>query len=229
VTFTIERALAVSLAIHGAVILPVAIEMRTAEPHYDETLIVDLKGVTADDQSEERVTEQTAGSSASQAAAAQNTRVAQAGENRQTDETPSEAGPATAARPEKAAPTKAAPGSPGSVNIQGGEQQQEAHRIRPRAENPADPLQAYAKALSKRVQTKLVYPEAGRQAGLQGAATAAFTILPDGGLRPDSLKIVSSSGQSKLDESALKTIRACAPFDLPPREITLKITVKYGR
>jgi periplasmic protein TonB len=53
--------------------------------------------------------------------------------------------------------------------------------------------------------------------------------LPDGALKADSLKLVSSRGQPKLDESALKTIRACAPFDPAPHEITLKITVKYGR
>lgn len=226
---TIERAFALSLAVHVAVILPLAIEMRAAEPDDDETLVVDLTGVTADDQSEEKVTEQTAGSSASQAASAQDTRVAQAGERQKIDATPMETGPASAASPQKAASAKAAPGAPGSVNIQGAEQQQEAHRLRPRVENPVDPLRAYVKTLTKRLEAKLVYPEAGRQAGLHGWPTVAFTILSDGALGPDSLKLVSSSGSPKLDQSALETVRASAPFVPPPREITLKLTLIYGR
>ena len=225
---TIERAFALSLAVHAAVILPLAIEMRAVEPDEDETLVVDLKGITADDQSEERVTEQTAGSTASQAAAAQDTRVAQAGE-RQTNETPTDAGPAIATSPQKTTVAKAATGSPGSVNIRGAEQQQEAHRLRPRVENPVDPLRVYVKTLTKRLEAKLVYPEAGRQAGLHGWPTVAFTILADGALDPNSLKLVTSSGSPKLDQSALDTVRASAPFEPPPRDITLKLTLIYGR
>ena len=225
---TIERAFALSLAVHAAIILPLALEMRAVEPDEDETLVVDLTGVTADDQSEERVTEQTAGSTASQATSAQDTRVAQAGE-RQTDQTPMEAGPTIAASPQKATAAKAAVGSPGSVNIRGAEQQQEAHRLRPRVENPVDPFRAYVKTLTKRLEAKLVYPEAGRQAGLHGWPTVAFTILADGALDAHSLKLVSSSGSPKLDQSALDTVRASAPFSPPPREITLKLTLIYGR
>jgi periplasmic protein TonB len=202
--------------------------MRAVEPDEDETLVVDLKGVTAEDQSEERVTEQTAGSTASESAAAQDTRVAQAGE-RQTDEMPTDAGPAIAATPQKTTAAKSVTGSPGSVNIRGAEQQQEAHRLRPRVENPVDPLRAYVKTLTKRLEAKLVYPEAGRQAGLHGWPTVAFTILADGGLDPNSLKLVSSSGSPKLDQSALDTVRASAPFERPPHEITLKLTLIYGR
>jgi protein TonB len=176
-----------------------------------------------------RVTEQTAGSTASQAASAQDTRVAQAGERQKTDETPLEAGPAIVGSPQKATAAKAAPGSPGSVNIRGAEQQQEAHRLRPRVENPVDPLRAYVKTLTKRLEAKLVYPEAGRQAGLHGWPTVTFTILADGALDPNSLKLVSSSGSPKLDQSALETVRASAPFAPPPREITLKLTLIYGR
>jgi periplasmic protein TonB len=78
------------------------------------------------------------------------------------------------------------------------------------------------------VQSRLVYPETGRWAGLRGSAAVSSTILPDSALSPESLRIVSSSGEAKLDESALQTIRAAAPFEPPKREITLKITVIYG-
>ncbi|ARN79840.1 energy transducer TonB [Methylocystis bryophila] len=225
---TIERAFGVSLIIHAVIILLLMIAMTAKEDDSDETLVVDLKGVIADDQSEEKVTEQTAGSSASPATSAQKTQLAQAGEKRQSDETPTEAGPAIGAKPERAAAAKPAPDSPGSVNIRGSEQQQEAHKLRSRIENFIDPLKAYVKALTKRVESKLAYPEAGRRVGLHGWPIVSFTILQGGALRADSLKLVTSSGSPKLDETALQTIRACAPFEPPPREITLKMTVIYG-
>jgi protein TonB len=78
------------------------------------------------------------------------------------------------------------------------------------------------------VQANLVYPDEGRRTGLQGTATVSFTILADGRLRTDSLKIVAAAA-STLDASALQTIRASAPFDPPPREITVKIDVAFGR
>jgi protein TonB len=43
------------------------------------------------------------------------------------------------------------------------------------------------------------------------------------------LKIVASSGRPQLDASALKTIRSGVPFDPPPEEINVVITVDFGR
>ncbi len=57
----------------------------------------------------------------------------------------------------------------------------------------------------------------------------AFTVLVSGQIRPGSLKIAESSGQAALDASALKTIRASAPFDPAPRELNLAITVDFAR
>jgi protein TonB len=57
----------------------------------------------------------------------------------------------------------------------------------------------------------------------------SFTILASGQIRPETLKIVTSSGQPRLDGGALKTIRASVPFDPPPKEITIAIAVDFGR
>jgi protein TonB len=57
----------------------------------------------------------------------------------------------------------------------------------------------------------------------------SFTILPSGQIRPESVKIITSNGQPKLDASALKTIRASVPFDPPPKEMTVAIAVAFGR
>jgi periplasmic protein TonB len=92
-----------------------------------------------------------------------------------------------------------------------------------------DRLRDYVKLLTKKVQSNLVYPDEGRQAGLTGTATVSFTILGTGQIRPETLKIVESSGQPKLDAGALKTIRASAPFNPPPKEMTVAIAVAFGR
>ncbi|WOJ89980.1 energy transducer TonB [Methylocapsa polymorpha] len=236
--FTIEPGFAASFALHGAILL-IAAWVAASAP---KTLVVVFEGMEADYQVDEKLKEQSSGSPGSSAVTPQQQTLVQAGENRQTDATsneaeensntdttPNEAEPIPSAGQPQAAPTNAAPSSPGSLEVSGDDQRQDARKIRPRVENRIDPLQAYAKLLTKKVQSELVYPEAGRQAGLQGAAVVSFTILPDGALSPGSLRIVSSSGEAKLDESALKTIRACAPFDPPPHKITLKITIKYGR
>lgn len=86
-------------------------------------------------------------------------------------------------------------------------------------------LDNYAKALAKKVRGNLVYPDEGRRS----TAIVSFTIMADGKIRDDTLKIVESSGQAKLDASALKTIRASVPFDPPPKEITIAITIDFAR
>lgn len=239
VRFTIEPGFAASLALHGAILL-IAAWMAALTP---KTLVVVFEGMEADYQADEELEAQakTSGSPGSTAVSPQQQTLAPAeenhqtdatlneeAENRQTEETPNEAEPMPSAGQSQATPANAAPGSPGSLEVSGEDQRQEARKIRPRVEKQIDPLQAYAKLLTKKVQSKLVYPEGGRQAGLRGDAAVSFTILPDGALSPGSLRIVSSSGEAKFDESALKTIRACAPFDPPHRKITLKITIKYG-
>ena len=48
-----------------------------------------------------------------------------------------------------------------------------------------------------------------------------------GQICPETLKIAVSSGKPKLDAGALKTITASAPFDPPPREMTVSIVVEF--
>jgi periplasmic protein TonB len=111
-------------------------------------------------------------------------------------------------------------------DVTGVEQRQVARRIQSLTE--AERLNIYVQALSKKVQTHLVYPEDGRRAGLKGTATVSFAILSNGHIRQESMKVTESSGQPKLDESALRTIRASVPFAPPPREMTIAIAVDFG-
>ncbi len=223
----VKPGLAASLAIHLVILLIAAWAMT---PVFDEaeTLIVEYTGAESNEQAEARMKKQTGGSPGSKAENLPPRPMTQAGEDVPSDMATREARSPPAAEQRPVRPAKLAPGDPGAQLIAGADRRQEARRLQLRSENQTDPLRDYAKLLTKRVQSKLVYPETGRWAGLRGAAAVSFTILPDGALRTDSLRIVSSSGEAKLDESALQTIRAAAPFDPPKREITLKITVNYG-
>ncbi len=217
--------MAASLAIHVAILLMAAWAMT---PVIDEaeTLIVEYSGAEASEQAEERLKEQTGGAPGSKAEDLPPRPMTQAGEDAPSDMATLEARSPSAAEQRPATSAKA--GSPGAQEVTGADRRQEARRLQLRPESQTDPLRDYARRLTKKVQSRLVYPENGRWAGLRGAAAVSFSILPDGALRPNSLRIVSSSGEAKLDESALQTIRAAAPFDPPRREITLKITVIYG-
>jgi protein TonB len=86
----------------------------------------------------------------------------------------------------------------------------------------------YSALLMKKVRDHLVYPDEAKRARLQGVATVSFVILSNGDLRPETLKVVKSSGEPTLDISALHTIRASAPFAPPPREMAVSIGVAFG-
>ncbi len=81
--------------------------------------------------------------------------------------------------------------------------------------------------MAKKVQGHLIYPEG--HPGLHGIARVSFTILSNGEISPASLRIVESSGQSVLDDAALRTIQASAPFGSPPQPIAVTIGVAFGR
>jgi protein TonB len=229
VVFTIYYAFAVSLALHAALSMPIAIygvmPQETAEP-----LVVELQGAVSDDQADEKVLEQV--------------KAAEKPPEPETEKAEAVAPPPVEPQPEQTVhddgelppPPPQTPPAPARAeqkiatadakNVTGVEQQQEARRIQSLTETQR--INIYVRALSKRVQTHLIYPEEGRRTGLKGTATISFTILNTGHIRPESLKITESSGQPKLDESALKTIRASVPFAPPPREMTIAIAVDFG-
>jgi protein TonB len=114
-------------------------------------------------------------------------------------------------------------------NNPGSEQQQNAQTIATAQQPENDRLDDYVKQLAKTIQRNLVYPADARRAGLRGTATVSFTILPNGQVRPNSLKIVKTSGEAKLDAGALETIRASAPFAAPPQAMAVSIALVFGR
>jgi protein TonB len=233
--FTINHGFAASLALHAGVALPFVLYALAPPPEKEPTLLVELQGAVSDTQSEEKTLQETRGEAKPDQTETPKPVEAPpeppAPPDEQRTNADDESGPATPAPKAAASPPAAdlRSGSAGSNNISGVEERQKAQTIKRDRDEDVDRLRDYIKQLTKKVQAKLVYPDEGRQAGLQGAATVSFAILRDGRIRPETLKIIASSGQAKLDASALKTIRASTPFEPPPREMTVAIAVAFGR
>ena len=232
--FTIWHGVAASLLIHAAPTAPFVWYTLATPPDEPPPLVVELQGVIADSQAEQKVQREIKG------AAEQNkpepakpapAPLAETAEEHPIDDQDA-AQPPPAPQPKELKPQSAADAESagtGANTITGAEQRQIARTIQSDPQIEIEQLREYVKLLSKKVQAHLVYPDDGRQARLEGTATVSFAILRSGQIRPESLKIVTSSGQRRLDESALKTIRASIPFDPAPREMTVVIAVDFGR
>jgi periplasmic protein TonB len=230
--FTIYHGFLGSLALHCAAATLLLITLAASEPDFDDTLVVEFRGADSDVQAEEKNLQQTLGAGGAGVTQAMQAGGAEAQEHEQPQpQAPAEdAIPTPAQAPQQGGATSSAASQPtGLANVEGAEEQQSAQTVQRRAEEQMNALRAYVKVLSKKIQSKLIYPKEIRHAGLQGVTTVSFRIRNDGGVQEDSLKIVASSGKEELDRSALSTIRACAPFAAPPREMTISIAVTYSR
>ncbi len=66
--------------------------------------------------------------------------------------------------------------------------------------------------------------------GAKGKVTVQFTILPVGTVAEDKTQIVSGSGNSSLDQTALDALRRSSPFEPLPRQFHgpyLKLRVDF--
>jgi protein TonB len=246
--FTLAHGFAVSVALHAVVGAPFILQRLAPAPEEPPVLVIEFQGVVAQSQAEQKVLQETKGeakqdevkeeappTTAASASAAGATEMSDdrpkeitedkdafetaALEEQQPAQTPAEASPA---------PVVATSGASGINTTIGVEDYQVAQTIKAEPDE-SDLIRAYVKLLTKKVQANLVYPAEGRRAGLRGTATVSFTIMGNGRIRQAALKIIVTSGQPRLDESALQTIRASAPFGPPPREMTVMIAVSYGR
>lgn len=244
-TFTLGHGFALSLALHGALLLPF-LAVPEAEP-MDEAplLVVELQGLVSQTQNEQQVQQQTKGAPEQEAQddarPEQKTQAAQAPTPDQPDKDVSETGTEAAPPPpapeqkaeqapsqESATPAEAQSGHPGAANVAGAQEQKQAQTLA-QEQDEAERLRTYVKALTKKVQENLAYPDAGRKVGLKGTARVSVSLEADGSVRAGSLKIAEGSGQPILDASALKSVQNSAPFGVPPRPLTVTISVTYGR
>jgi protein TonB len=246
--FTIWHGLFASLVFHAGLVLPFVLNALSEPPDEPPTLVIELEGVEAETQAVQKVQQETKGEEK------QDKPKPPTAEPPPTPEPPKPDPPKPVEPPppqkvedppvddkdalvQTPAPEEPAPpsppavqsGKPGANNVIGADQRQIAQTIRVDPETEIERLREYVKLLSKKVQAHLVYPDDGRDARLRGTAKVSFTILTSGQIRPETLRIAESSGQPKLDASALQTIRASLPFDPAPKEMTIGIAVAYGR
>ena len=227
---TLWHALTASLLLHALPIAALVWSRMAAPPDEPPTLVVELQGAVADSQVEQKVQQQIKGAVA---------------QDRPEPPPPVQAPPSDTVEQPPLDPPEAALLAPppaeqkplaattsagtGANTVSGAEQQQNAQTVQAEPPTEIEVLREYVKLLSKKVQALLIYPDGGRRAGLQGTATVSFAVLRNGQIRPETLKIVTSSGQEQLDASALKTIRASVPFDPAPKDMTIVIAVAFGR
>jgi protein TonB len=79
--------------------------------------------------------------------------------------------------------------------------------------------------IQRRIRDKLVYPAPARKAGIQGVTELSFTIHEDG--RVSAVRVLKSSGHVVLDEAAVDTIYAAAPFPKPPASARIAIPIAF--
>jgi protein TonB len=223
--FTLIHGLSASLALHGALGLPLVVNLWPNEEDAS-SLVFEMDGALSDAQSDESTEQDVQGAAPSDSPAAQ----AAADETEPKPETDVQPDGEIAqnARREVAAATDPKQASAGRENATGAEQRkaQTIDRTK-RAED--DLVIAYVKQLSKRIQSRLVYPREARAAGLEGAATVSFTIAASGQMVASTARVLVSSGKPTLDASALATVRAASPFAAPPREMSVAVAVVFSR
>ena len=91
----------------------------------------------------------------------------------------------------------------------------------------ADKTREYLERLGKRLQANLVYPEEMRRKGMEGVSWISFTIMQSGEIREGSLRVHKSSGHAVFDSGAVKSARVSAPFEKPPKELSVNIGVSF--
>lgn len=234
--FSIYHGIAGSLAIHSLALLVLWGAVGYSPADIDDTLVVEFNGVDSDVQAEEKHKRQNAGAGgAVEAQNAQQEKKEEKAEKVADDEALPErikdAVPDKIKKEDEAAAAAKASASAQQAgrDVEGIENEQHAQIIQRRTDAEMNVLKAYIRNLSKKIQTKLLYPKEARHSGLQGVTTVSFRIKGDGSMHPDSLKVVASSGRAELDISALDTVRACAPFSAPPRDVTVTMAVTYAR
>ncbi len=242
---TIYHGFALSLGLHSSLAFPFIIPAFWSPKVEHDTIVLDMDGDVGDRQQEEKILDETKGQvkedevkereappPKQQATAAPQS---MASPTEQEQEEPSAIEKNSQPAPPKTDETPPAPTETAQKKIAAQADRSGSERDVKGADEAQikqafgekTQMAAFQKNLSDKIAQNLSYPKGSQKALLKGVPKVSFTVMMDGRLRPDTLKIAKSSGQPQLDESALKTIRASAPFPIPPRELTVTIDVDY--
>lgn len=84
-----------------------------------------------------------------------------------------------------------------------------------------------ARGIKYAIERAKRYPLSARKRGIEGTATAEFTINSRG--YPEDVKIIRSSGSQILDEAARETVMRASPFPVINGSIEIPITFRLKR
>ncbi|WP_210252815.1 TonB family protein [Methylosinus sp. Ce-a6] len=221
---TIYHGFAASLALHALLSLPYM--FSRIEPDEDDrsTLVFEMDGLVSDEQADEKVQKDTAGHTQQDTQSAVRAQPTPPSEQKPQADV---GAPLQTNSVIASAKAFVKPESGGSTQVNGADRQQAARTIAQREVSEETLLRAYCRQVSKKVHARLIYPEEGRRSAWRGAAKVSFFIEATGQIRADSIKLVSSSGQPRLDAAAMQTVRASAPLAPPPRPMTFAIDVGF--
>jgi protein TonB len=100
-----------------------------------------------------------------------------------------------------------------------------AGRTAEKSSQSAEYIKRNYRYIQRRIRDKLVYPAPARKAGIQGVTELSFTIHEDG--RVSEVRVLKSSGHGVLDEAAVETVYAAAPFPRPPASARIAIPIAF--
>lgn len=90
-------------------------------------------------------------------------------------------------------------------------------------------IDPYLAAVRRRIQQVLVYPAAASRLRLTGQVRLRFSILADGRVALDTLRIVGGTEEDLLQEGALDTIRGIGAFPPPPAgAVAIELPVAFA-
>lgn len=217
--FTIYHGYALSLVLHSALILPLVLYGLIPQPDDEPSkLVVVFQGVVAEHQSEQKIQRETV--EALRPDEANEVKPQQAANPAPPEDVPPEVPETERALPPPPAPVTAQAANPSPTPD--ATAQREAQTIDAK-QDETDRLRDYVRLLGKSIQGRLA--EEGRRA----TVAVSFAIAEDGHVRPDTLKVIKSSGETRLDLAALRAIRTSSPFAPPPRAMTVTIDVSFDR
>lgn len=114
----------------------------------------------------------------------------------------------------------------GTAARPGGDVEQQQQTISAR-NDINDRIAAYVAQLSRRLQANVVYPQEVKRKKIKGVSLITFVIMESGEIRPNTLAVKKSSGDATLDASALRVAARSAPFQQPPRELSVSIEIAF--
>jgi len=89
-------------------------------------------------------------------------------------------------------------------------------------------MQRYARAFKKKLHEHVVFPSEAKGKGYMGVPKVGFMISEDGSVPKESIKIIKSSGYDILDQKAILAVLESSPFERPPKAFNAEVDLDFS-